>query len=213
MEKDITIHDFKPPTSGIFAAPSPAPAAAPAPATLPPPDLAAPIDDRPVMTEKELSFHTTLAAIEARKVAGSLDSSADARHVVVAAAAAEHGGGLLDIDGIMSGPVSLGVLWAMELAEKPLKQLEDSRCGDQAVMAWVLTHPREALTAAIEGRFVAFAEGAIELALSGRISAAQGQALEEWYVAEVRRITHVSGAGDDLGTAAAPGKSSAASRT
>lgn len=172
-----------------------------------------PADPRPVMTEKDLSFHTTVAAIQARAAADAAPVSAEARHVVAAAAACEHGGGLLDIAGFTSGPVSIAVMWAMELAEPYLSKLPPVAAADQAILAWVLANPRQALTAAIEGKFQAFADGGYDLAVSGRLSAEQGQAIDEWYTAEVRRLARITGAGDNLGTAAAPGKSEAASST
>lgn len=167
-------------------------------------------DTRPEMTEKELSFHTVQAAAKARAQAEEQAIPPASRHALAAAAAAEDGAGFVDIAGLTARPVSIGAMWVVELAEPYLQQMPPSKAGDQAVLVYILTHTPEALSAALEGRFADIVTAAIELAKSGRVSAEQGQLLDEWYTGECERLKEITGSGGELGSTPAK-KSPAAS--
>jgi hypothetical protein len=164
-----------------------------------------PTDFRPVMTERELSWHETIAGMRARKEAEATGSPPDARHALVTSAAAE--AGKLTVAGLTIPALTLGTLWAIEESEGRASVLTGhTRYADLALVSLTLLRPEETLLAFLGGDLAPVKAGMLEMASA--LSPDQALALDRWFSSEMTRLRNLTG---DATAADEPGKSSAAS--
>lgn len=170
---------------------------------------AVPADDhRPVMTESEASFHTTVAGIRARTAAAG-HIPAEAKLALGQLAAADRRE-RITVAGQQILPVSIATLWAYEDCSKLLGDPTQVSIFCQHCLTWLLLHrPDTALDLGIRGdRASLIAHLAV---LAEDIDPVDADALDDWFLAELGRIRTLAGGSANEGAGDALGKPSMAS--
>ncbi len=161
-------------------------------------------DDRPVMTESELSFHTTVAGIRAREAAADA-VPAEAKLALGQLAAADRRGGTIIVAGEEIHPVSIATLWAYDDCSKLLGDPLTVSIYAQHALSWLLLHePAAALDFGIRGD----RDGLIAklAAIAGRVDPQLANTLDDWFLHELGRIRTLAGGSSNEGAGEALGK-------
>ncbi len=141
------------------------------------------MDDKPQITAQEVSWHSTVAAIRARKAATAQGIDPEARAAL--AHAASEGRDAMPM-------ISMGTLWAMEAIEPVTAALcGGSRYADQTLVCHTLLEPETVLLSLLAGDLETVQAGMLETALA--ITAERGQTLDNWFAEEMRRLRHLTG--------------------
>lgn len=144
-------------------------------------------DNRPVMSRRDVSWHSVCAAMRARREAEQAGIDPVAKLALLGAAADEAGCGRMPA-------VTLGTLWALEETEGLMGELcGDSGYAEQGLVSLTLLDPERVLLALLAGDLEEVRMGMVETALV--VTPARAEALDAHLTAEMRRLKHLAGGG------------------
>ncbi|MBB5351108.1 hypothetical protein HNR46_001342 [Haloferula luteola] len=158
-------------------------------------------DDRPLMSESDLSFHTSVAGLRARGEARG-QAPIEAAHAASQLAVADASGGFIEAAGQQIRPLSVGALWAFDMAIA-LLGTDQSPYSDQTLV-WALLHdPDRVFGICLQRDANALLQHLAQLSRS--LDPQKAHALDLWFSSELGRIRNLAGgsqqeaASDSLG--------------
>lgn len=150
-------------------------------------------DQRPQMTEKELTFHTTVARIRARRKAADKGGDPDSKEALAAGAI-----GGLRINGLHIKPLGPGTLWVLEKLGSVFASPEGGRVSTEelCIAAYAFAYPDESWELLELGYKDQLRREAAALALT--ISLDEFKQINEFVAREFARMENAAGNESDV---------------